>query len=161
MLGGISESCVLRTERRGPSSVGGLTARLNAADFRSDCCPLTDWPLPYDVIGPLPTNIVWIVFRDNHRIEHERVVTDVVKIELQFFNRVLVAFPVGIIHLRPTGDARLNEMAEMIKWNLLVITIGALNPFRSRANQADFAAKNVPELREFIDTKLSQKPAKR
>src|SRR4051812_32622335 len=75
----------------------------------------------------------------DHGVEFERVMPDVIEIVFQFLDRILVALAVWIIHLGPTGDSRLHQMAEMIERNLLFVTLRTLNPFRPWSDQAHVA----------------------
>src|SRR5262249_28991220 len=75
---------------------------------------------------------------------------------LELLHRVLVALAVGIVYLRPTGDARFDQVPEMIKRDRLLIAFSALAPFRARTNQADVAFERVPKLRQLIQSKFPQ-----
>src|SRR5438045_822345 len=69
---------------------------------------------------------------DDHRVEFEGVMPDVIKIVFQFFDRILIALAIGIIHLRPARDAGLYQVAEMIERNFLFISFRTLDPLRAR-----------------------------
>src|SRR5262249_44915307 len=47
-------------------------------------------------------------------------------------------------------------MPKMIKWNRLLIALGALAPLRAWTNQADISLERVPKLRQLIESKFSQ-----
>src|SRR6266550_2659878 len=81
---------------------------------------------------------------------------DVVEIVLELLDRVLVALAVRIIHLSPPGDSRFNQVPKMIKWNRLLIALGALGPFGAWTNQTKIAFKDVPKLRQLIKVKFPQ-----
>src|SRR4030095_4993707 len=83
---------------------------------------------------------------------------DVVQIIFQFLDRVLVAFAVRIIYLRPSGDPRLHQVPKMVKRDGLLIALGALAPLGARTNQADVAFEGVPKLRQLIQAKFPQPP---
>src|SRR5690348_6135199 len=50
-------------------------------------------------------------------------------------------------------------MPEMIKRDRLLVALGAFAPLGSRTNQANVPLQRVPQLRQFIETKLSQPAA--
>src|ERR1043166_5040950 len=77
---------------------------------------------------------------------------DVIKVVLQLLHRVGFAVAIGIIHLRPAADSRFHQMTEMIKRDLLFVTLRTARPFRPRPDQTHLAPENVPELRQFIQT---------
>src|SRR5438132_846678 len=47
-------------------------------------------------------------------------------------------------------------MSEMIEWDFLFVTLGALDPFRARADQTHIAPQNIEELRQLIEAQLAQ-----
>src|SRR2546430_16933544 len=81
---------------------------------------------------------------------------DVVQVELQLLHRVLVTLAVRVIHLRPARDAGFHQVPKMIKWDCLLISLGALAPLRPRSNQADVSFERVPKLRQLIEAKFPQ-----
>src|SRR5438477_105346 len=84
---------------------------------------------------------------------------NVVEIVLELRYRIFFAVAIGIVDLGPTGDARFHQMAKMIEWNLLLVALDALDPFRARSDQTDVAFEHVPKLREFVDSKFAQPAA--
>src|SRR6266487_7015513 len=80
---------------------------------------------------------------------------DIIEIVFEFLDRILIAFSVRIIHLRPAGDARLHQVPKMIERNCFLVALSASDPFRTRTDQAHFATKYVEELRQLIETQLS------
>src|SRR5437667_12538255 len=81
---------------------------------------------------------------------------DVIKIVLKLVNRVFFVFAVGIVDLRPAGDARLDQMAKVVKRDLLFVALDTFFPFRSRTDQAHVAFEHVPQLRELIEPQSSE-----
>src|SRR5438309_5192044 len=47
-------------------------------------------------------------------------------------------------------------MPKMIKWDRLLIALGALAPLRAWTNQADISLERVPKLRQLIEPEFSQ-----
>src|SRR2546423_8729170 len=94
----------------------------------------------------------------NHRVELERIVSNVIEIVLQLLDSVFVALAIRIVDLRPAGDPRLHQMPEMIEWDFLLVALRAFDPFRAWSDQAHVAAQNVPELRQLIEPALAQPP---
>src|SRR3989454_4515935 len=83
----------------------------------------------------------------DHRVELKRVMSNVIKIVLQFFDRILIALAVGIIHLRPASDPRFHQVPEMIEWDLLFIAFRAFCPLRARSDQTHLPTEHIPKLR--------------
>ena len=84
---------------------------------------------------------------------------NVVEIVLELRYRIFLTVAIRIVDLGPTGDARFHQMAKMIEWNLLLVALDALDPFRARSDQTDVAFEHVPKLREFVDSKFAQPAA--
>src|ERR1700747_3513898 len=85
--------------------------------------------------------------------------TNIIKIVLQFLDRIRVAFAVGIIHLRPAGDSRFHQMPEMIKGNFLLVALDTFIPFRAWPDQTHISLKHVPKLGQLIQPQLTQPSA--
>src|SRR5205809_7027832 len=81
---------------------------------------------------------------------------DVVEIILELLDRVFIALPIRIIHLRPAGDPRFHQVPKMIKRNGLLIASGALGTFRAWADQAHVTLEDIPKLRQLIEPQLPQ-----
>ena len=80
----------------------------------------------------------------DHGIELERIPPYIIEIELEFLDRVLVAFPVRIIDLRPARDPRFHQMPKMIERDLFFVALGTLDPFCARTDQTHVAAAARP-----------------
>src|SRR5207253_7588876 len=61
---------------------------------------------------------------------------------------------IRIIHLRPPRDPRFDQMSKMIKWDGLLVALGAFAPLRPRTDQADVALQGIPQLRQLIEAKF-------
>src|SRR5713101_4563749 len=85
--------------------------------------------------------------------------TNVIKIVLQFLNRVLFAFAIRVIYLCPSRDPRFDQMPEMIKRNFLLIAFDDLIPLRPRPDQTHIAPEHIPKLWQFIQPQLTQSAA--
>src|SRR5438094_1163632 len=81
---------------------------------------------------------------------------DVVEIVLKFLDRVFITLAIRIIHLRPSGDPRFHQVPEMIKRNYLLVTFGALSPFRAWADQAHVTLEDIPKLGHLIESQSPQ-----
>src|SRR5262249_34191068 len=81
---------------------------------------------------------------------------DVIEVVFQLLYGIVVTLAIRIIHLRPSGDSRFDQVPKMIKRNALLIAFGALAPFSARTNQANVPLQGVPKLRQLIEAKFSQ-----
>src|SRR5881275_1819480 len=81
---------------------------------------------------------------------------DVVEILLELLDRVFITLAVRIIHLRPSGDPRFYQVPEMIKRDYLLVTFGALSPFRAWADQAHVTLEDIPKLGQLIEPQSPQ-----
>src|SRR6266566_5318127 len=81
---------------------------------------------------------------------------DVVEIILELLDRVFIALPIRIIHLRPAGDPRFHQVPKMIKRNGLLIAFGALGPFRAWTDQAHVTLEDIPKLGQLIEPQSPQ-----
>src|SRR6266487_7134654 len=84
---------------------------------------------------------------------------DVVEIILELLDRVFIALPIRIIHLRPSGDPRFHQVPKMIKRNYLLVAFCALSPFRAWADQAHVTLEDIPELGHLIEPQSPQPTA--
>src|SRR6266480_539625 len=85
--------------------------------------------------------------------------TNVIKVVFQLLDRIFVAFAIGIIHLGPAGDPRLDEVPEVIKRNFFLVALGTLCPLRAWPNQAHVAPEHIPKLRQLVEPEFSQPAA--
>src|SRR5947209_14556819 len=74
-------------------------------------------------------------FQDDRRIEHEGKMANVVEVVFQFAERVFHVGAVGIIDLRPTGDAGFHEVAKMIAGNVALVVFNETVPFGARTDE--------------------------
>ena len=81
---------------------------------------------------------------------------DVIEIVFELLDGVLVALAVRIIDLSPAGDSWFNQVPEMIKWNLFLISFGALDPLRAWTDQAHVALEDIPKLRKLVEPQFAQ-----
>src|SRR5438309_3943141 len=66
---------------------------------------------------------------------------NVVEIVLELRYRIFFTVAIGIVDLGPTGDARFHQMAKMIEWNLLLVALDALDPFRARSRSEEHTSE--------------------
>ena len=90
---------------------------------------------------------------NDFQVEPERHALDVVEIKLNpllhFFERVgLTSKP---IHLSPTGNARLDFMAQHVAWHQLFVVIVVRHDMRARSDNGHAALQHVVKLRQFIE----------
>src|SRR5438105_15775538 len=81
---------------------------------------------------------------------------NVVEIVLELRYRIFLTVAIRIVDLGPPGDARFHQMAKMIEWNLLLVALDALHPFRARSDQTDVPFQHGPKLREVCDSTFAQ-----
>src|SRR5436309_10832004 len=67
---------------------------------------------------------------------------------------------VGVVHLRPACDTRLEQQPAVPKGNLALQIGEILRSFGAGAHDAHLAAKNVPELRYLVEAGLAQQAAR-
>src|SRR5688572_24533773 len=84
--------------------------------------------------------------QQHHEVEGERVVLDVVEVVLELLARVLGRGTVAVAHLRPAGDARLDEMPLGIEGNGFGELLHEGRALRPRADEAHVAEQHVEKL---------------
>src|ERR1041385_5185421 len=84
---------------------------------------------------------------------------NVVEVVFERAERVAEVRAVGIIHLGPAGDPGFHEMAKVVAGNFALVAGNELVPFRAGSDEAHIAEKNVPELRNFVDSGGAEKTA--
>ena len=58
--------------------------------------------------------------------------------------------------MRPAGDSRFHQVPEMIERDRFLVSLRAFDPLRPRSDQAHLSAKHIPELRQLVESQLSQ-----
>src|SRR3569623_216512 len=87
----------------------------------------------------------------DHEIEEQAVVLDVVEIVLQFVHGVVVARAVRVTHLRPAGDAGFDGVAHAVIGDFLGQVRHEIGTLGTRADEAHVAEENVEYLRQLVD----------
>src|SRR5690606_9196687 len=89
-------------------------------------------------------------------IEPEREALDVIEVVLQLLDRVVDGSGVVAPHLGVPGHtgAYVEPLAEI--GDLPLELIDEHRPLRARPNEAHVASEHVPELRQLVETRLSQ-----
>src|SRR5688572_23349501 len=90
-------------------------------------------------------------FEQDENVERRRLIFDVVEVVLKFFPRVLDRGAVRVADLRPSGQPRFDQTPLGVIRNLLFELLGEERSFRSRPDQAHFAANDVEQLWQFIN----------
>src|SRR6185312_3953452 len=98
-------------------------------------------------------------FEQDQQIEQQRVVLDVVDVVFELLYGVVDGGDVAMPDLRPTGNARLDAVADRIEWNLFGEHRDEFRPLRTRTDQAHLAAQHVDQLRQFVDARPPYEPA--
>src|SRR6476659_3467410 len=80
---------------------------------------------------------------EDQQVEKQRTVLDVIKIELQFLDRILESRPVLVSDLSPSRDAGLHAVPYRIVGNLACQSLDKERTLRSRADQAHFPLEDV------------------
>src|SRR5579883_209742 len=95
-------------------------------------------------------------FQNDGDIKPHRTVLNIVKVVMEFFARIQVRATIVIVHLRPSGQSRLDLHATAIARNVL-LQVGYQHwllwtwPY-----QAHLAAQNVDDLRELVEVGHAQ-----
>src|SRR5687768_12664345 len=98
---------------------------------------------------------------NDEQVEADREILDVEQVELQLLHRVLDAGAVGVAHLRPSGQARLDDMALAVERNLHLEVLDELGTLRAGSDQAHVAAQHVPQLRQLVEARPPHEAAQR
>src|SRR6478672_10863916 len=93
------------------------------------------------------------------QIESHRPVFNVVKVVLDPLFERGVAAP--SVDLRPPREPGLHLVAQHILRNLVLELRHEMRPLRPRADNRHVAAKDVPQLRQFVEIRPSQEPTDR
>src|SRR6185312_2436868 len=75
--------------------------------------------------------------------------------------RVLEIGAVGVVDLRPAGDAGLHEMAEVVARDVALVVLHEAVPFGARADEAHVAGEDVPHLGKLVDAAGTEEAADR
>src|SRR5574340_927035 len=87
----------------------------------------------------------------DHQIEEQAVVLDVVEVVLQLVHGILVGRAIGVAHLGPPGDARFDGMTYTVIGDFLGQVLHEVGALRTRADKAHVAKENVEYLRQLVD----------
>src|SRR5665213_3525091 len=96
--------------------------------------------------------------KHDEEVEAERHVLEVVEIVLELFLGFGEGGAVAVPNLRPAGEARANEMAEIVEGQVLREHGDELGALRAGAYEVHVDAENVPELRDFVEARLAHEP---
>ena len=105
---------------------------------------------------PLPQDDGLDGFEDDEEVERDRQVLDVEEVVLQLLHRVFDAGAVGVAHLRPAGQAGLDDVALAVERNLAVKLLHELRALGPRPHEAHVAAQHVPQLRQLVEPRAAQ-----
>src|SRR5262249_14982242 len=86
-------------------------------------------------------------------------VFDVIKIVLQFLNRIFHRRGVTVIDLRPPGQTRLDQMPLGVELNLLAQLLDEERAFGARADETHLAAQNIDELWDLVNAGFADESA--
>ena len=97
---------------------------------------------------------------EDEEVEEEAHVLHVVEIVLQLPARVLHGRPVGVIDLRPSGNAGLHHVALLVVGNRAGQFRDDLGPLGARADERHITHQDVEELRNLIDAIFADEAAR-
>src|SRR3569832_1648406 len=92
---------------------------------------------------------------DDQQVEERRVVLGIIEVVFELLARIVDRGAIGVVDLRPAGDARLHHMALGIVIELLLQILDELRAFGARADEAHLALEHAPALRQFVDPRLA------
>ena len=95
----------------------------------------------------------------NGGVEHQALVLDVIEIVLELLPRIFNRSAIGILDLRPTGQARRDQVSLFVISNLLGKLRDKVRALGTRTDEIHVAAQDVPELRNLVDANLANDPA--
>src|SRR6266542_5672996 len=95
--------------------------------------------------------------RENAHVEPRRPVVDVIQVVLYPLLEIGVA--AQIVHLCPTGDARLDQVLLHVAGDLLPEALDEFRPLRPRSHKRHLATKHVDELRQLVEAVSAQERA--
>src|SRR3954468_19167531 len=87
----------------------------------------------------------------DQQIEEGRIILGIEQIIFELLARILDRGAIGIVDLRPAGDARLHHVALGIIIELLLEILDELRAFWAWADKAHLALQNRPGLGQFVD----------
>src|SRR6185437_1709467 len=91
----------------------------------------------------------------DHEIEENRAVLHVIEVVGQLLLGVFDRRAIGIIDLRPAGDARLYRMTLAMEGDRLGELVDEERTLWPRPDEAHIAAQHVEELRQLVDTEFT------
>src|SRR5882672_9765408 len=92
-------------------------------------------------------------------VQEQRVILDVVKIELELLHGVVDRRSVGVADLGPTRYARFHRVPARVEGDLPAELAHERGALGARADEAHIAAQYIDELGQLIDAGHSQKPS--
>src|SRR4029450_3288480 len=96
---------------------------------------------------------------ENHEIQEEREVLDVVEVILELLDGIFHRGAVAIPPLRPAGNSRLDRQALHVEGNLLLQRVDELGPFRPGPDEAHVPQEHVEELGHLVEPGLPEEAA--
>src|SRR5512139_694320 len=91
----------------------------------------------------------------DHEIEKQAVILDVIEVELQLVHRVFISCAIRVAHLRPAGDAGFDRVAHPVIGNFLCQVLHEIGALWAWADEAHVAEEHVENLRQFVDAGAS------
>ncbi len=95
----------------------------------------------------------------DQQVEERGVVLRIIEIVFELVARIRDRGAVGIVDLRPAGDAGLHHVALGIIGQLVFEIVDEFRPLRARADEAHLALEHAPRLRQLVDPHLADEPA--
>src|SRR6185312_3728867 len=95
----------------------------------------------------------------DQKVENKIAMVHVIQIVCQLLSRVLDGGAVGVVHLRPPGDAGPDVMSVGVEWEDLAQLIDEVRALWPRADQAHFAAQYVDDLRNLVNASVADQGA--
>ena len=95
----------------------------------------------------------------NDQVEPKREIFDVEKVVLQFFTGLILIRSVPLHCLCPTGDTRMDRVTKAVMRNDVGESNSKLKLLWPGPNDAHVTLKNIPELRDFIESGSAEEPS--
>src|SRR5437588_37593 len=107
------------------------------------------------LLRALPKNDGLDGLEDDHQIQGDGHVLDVIEVELKLLLRLFEGRAVLVAHLRPAGKSGANNVPQVVIGNLLRKPFHELRALGPRTNEAHVATQNVPKLGDLIEARLA------
>src|SRR3989338_3983236 len=91
------------------------------------------------------------------KVYNDASLPDVVKVVLEFFQTVRhTSTQKRAVDLGEAGQARLNQVAHLVKGHFFFQCLNKLRSFRAGADETHIAQEHIPKLGQFVNAQFSQ-----